>query len=131
MKDEIKYRLKAGKSCYYSVQSLLSSRPLCKNLKIIIIKICTAKSRVSIPRHQRCLSSYMFLFLIKSAPWFFHYCCGIPLLLLPCDVHWPMFFGQGLSYILRKCLQIKKNRELFKKVFIFRKMKEQKENERK
>ena len=31
-------RLKAGNSCYYSVQTLLSSRLLSKNLKIIIYK---------------------------------------------------------------------------------------------
>ena len=32
--EEIKCRLKAGNSCYYSVQTLLSSRFLSKNLKI-------------------------------------------------------------------------------------------------
>ena len=36
--DEIKCRLKAGNSCYYSVQTLLSSRLLSKNLKIKIYK---------------------------------------------------------------------------------------------
>ena len=36
--EEIKYRLKAGSSCYYSVQTLLSSRLLSKNLKIKIYK---------------------------------------------------------------------------------------------
>ena len=30
--DEIKFRLKAGNSCYYSVQTRLSSRFLSKNL---------------------------------------------------------------------------------------------------
>ena len=35
---EIKCRLKAGNSCYYSVQTLLSSRLLSKNLKIKIYK---------------------------------------------------------------------------------------------
>ena len=34
--EEIKCRLKAGNSCYYSVQTLLSSRLLSKNLKIKI-----------------------------------------------------------------------------------------------
>ena len=34
-----KYRLGAGNSCYYSVQTLLSSRLLSKNLKIKIYKI--------------------------------------------------------------------------------------------
>ena len=33
--EEIKCRLTAGNSCYYSVQTLLSSRLLSKNLKII------------------------------------------------------------------------------------------------
>ena len=36
--DEIKCRLKAGNSCYYSVQTLSSSRLLSKNLKIKIYK---------------------------------------------------------------------------------------------
>ena len=36
--DEIKRRLKAKNSCYYSVQTLLSSRLLLKNLKIKIYK---------------------------------------------------------------------------------------------
>ena len=36
--DEIKCRLKAGNSCYYSVQILLSPRFLSKNLKIKIYK---------------------------------------------------------------------------------------------
>ena len=35
---EIKCRLKAGNSCYYSVQTLLSSRLLSKNFKIKIYK---------------------------------------------------------------------------------------------
>ena len=39
IQEEIKFRLKAGNSCYYSVQTLLSSRLLCKNLKIKIYKI--------------------------------------------------------------------------------------------
>ena len=34
IQEEIKGRLKAGNSCYYSVQTLLSSRLLSKNLKI-------------------------------------------------------------------------------------------------
>ena len=38
IQEEIKCRLKAGNSCYYSVQTLLSSRPLSKNLKIKIYK---------------------------------------------------------------------------------------------
>ena len=36
--EEIKSRLKAGNSCYYSVQTLLSSTFLSKNLKIKIYK---------------------------------------------------------------------------------------------
>ena len=36
--EEIKCRLKARNSCYYSVQTLLSSRLLSKNLKIKFIK---------------------------------------------------------------------------------------------
>ena len=36
--EEIKCRLKAANSCYYSVQTLLSSRILSKNLKIKIYK---------------------------------------------------------------------------------------------
>ena len=36
--EEIKCRLKAGNSCYYSAQTLLSSRLLSKNLKIKIYK---------------------------------------------------------------------------------------------
>jgi hypothetical protein len=38
IQEEIKCRLKAGKSCYYSVQTLLSSKLLCKNLKMKICK---------------------------------------------------------------------------------------------
>ena len=38
IQEEIKCRLKAGNSCYYSVQTLLSSRLLSENLKIIIYK---------------------------------------------------------------------------------------------
>jgi UDP-galactopyranose mutase len=36
IQEEIKSRLKLGNACYYSVQSLLSSRLLSKNLKIKI-----------------------------------------------------------------------------------------------
>ena len=36
IQDEIKSRLKLGNACYYSVQNLLSSRLLSKNLKIKI-----------------------------------------------------------------------------------------------
>ena len=36
IQEEIKCRLNAGNSCYYSVQTLLSSRLLSKNLKIKI-----------------------------------------------------------------------------------------------
>ena len=36
--EEIKCRLKAGNSCYYSVQTLLSSRLLSNNLKLKYIK---------------------------------------------------------------------------------------------
>ena len=38
IQEEIKCRLKAGNLCYYSVQTLLSSRLLSKNLKIKIYK---------------------------------------------------------------------------------------------
>ena len=38
IQEEIKCRLKARNSCYYSVQTLLSSRLLSKNLKIKIYK---------------------------------------------------------------------------------------------
>ena len=36
--EKIKYRIKAGNSCYYSVQTHLSSQLLSKNLKIKIYK---------------------------------------------------------------------------------------------
>ena len=36
IQEEIKCKLKVGNSCYYSVQTLLSSRLLSKNLKIKI-----------------------------------------------------------------------------------------------
>jgi hypothetical protein len=36
--DEIKSRLNSGNTCYYSVQNLLSSRLISKNLKIKIYK---------------------------------------------------------------------------------------------
>ena len=38
IQEKIKCRLKAGNSCYYSVQTLFSSRLLSKNLKIKIYK---------------------------------------------------------------------------------------------
>ena len=38
IQEEIKCRLKAGNSCYNSVQTLLSCRPLSKNFKIKICK---------------------------------------------------------------------------------------------
>ena len=38
IQKEIKCRLKAGNSCYYSVQTLLSSRLLSKNMEIKIYK---------------------------------------------------------------------------------------------
>ena len=38
IQEEVKCRSKAGNSCYYSVQTLLSSRLLSKNLKIKIYK---------------------------------------------------------------------------------------------
>ena len=38
IQEEIKCRLKVGNTCYYSVQTLLSSRLLSKNLKIKIYK---------------------------------------------------------------------------------------------
>ena len=36
--EEIKSRLRSGNACYYSVQNLLSSRLLCKDLKIMIYR---------------------------------------------------------------------------------------------
>ena len=36
--EEIKSRLRLGNACYHSVQNLLSSRLLCKNLKIKIYR---------------------------------------------------------------------------------------------
>ena len=36
IRDEIKSRLRSGNACYHSVQNILSSRLLCKNLKIKI-----------------------------------------------------------------------------------------------
>ena len=41
IQKEIKCRLKAGNSCYYSVQTLLSSRLLSENLIIKIYKTIT------------------------------------------------------------------------------------------
>jgi hypothetical protein len=38
IQEEIKRRLNSGNACYHSVQNLLSSRLLTKNLKIIIYK---------------------------------------------------------------------------------------------
>ena len=38
IQEEIKCRLELGNACYYSVQNLLSSRLLSKNLKIKIYK---------------------------------------------------------------------------------------------
>ena len=38
IQDEIKSRLKSGSACYYSVQSLLSSSLLSKNIKIKIYR---------------------------------------------------------------------------------------------
>jgi len=38
IQEEIKSRLKSGNACYYSVQNLLSSRLMSKNLKIKIYR---------------------------------------------------------------------------------------------
>jgi hypothetical protein len=38
VQEEIKRRLNSGNACYHSVQNLLSSRPLSKNIKIRIYK---------------------------------------------------------------------------------------------
>jgi hypothetical protein len=38
IRDEVKSRLNSGNACYYSVQNLLSSRLISKNLKIKIYK---------------------------------------------------------------------------------------------
>ena len=37
--EEIKSRLNSGNACYYSIQNILSSRPISKNLKIKRYKI--------------------------------------------------------------------------------------------
>ena len=51
-----------------------------------IFRIYSAKNSQCIPKCQRCLSSditsSIFLVLTKSVIWFFHDCCGLPLLLL-------------------------------------------------
>ena len=39
IQEEIKSRLKSGNACYYSVQTLLSSSLLSKNLKIEIYEL--------------------------------------------------------------------------------------------
>ena len=44
IQEEIKCRLKAGNSCYYSVQTLLSSRPDSRNLKISINMVDSTNS---------------------------------------------------------------------------------------
>jgi UDP-galactopyranose mutase len=36
IQEDVKSRLKSGNACYYSVQNLLSSRLLSKNLKVIM-----------------------------------------------------------------------------------------------
>jgi hypothetical protein len=41
IQEEIKRRLNSGNACYYSVQNLLSSRLLSKNLKLRIYKTTT------------------------------------------------------------------------------------------
>ena len=69
-------------------------------MELVIIRIYTAKSRLSIPK---AISSCMFLILMKSVTWFSHDCCGLPLLLLSCGVSWYVFPGQRLSSILRRC----------------------------
>ena len=51
IQEEIKCRLKAGNSCYYSVQTLLSSRLLSKNLKIKVNKTIMIE-RINIGRPQ-------------------------------------------------------------------------------
>ena len=66
------------------------------------IRIYTGKRPQWITKRQKCLSSSMFLLLMKAVTWFFNYCCDIPLLLLPFGVHWQNI-GQRLSSILRKC----------------------------
>ena len=38
IQEEIKSNLELGKACYYSVQNLLSSRLLSKNIKIMIYR---------------------------------------------------------------------------------------------
>ena len=61
-------------------------------LIIYVNRIYTAKSRPSTPKRQilykSVISSSMFLPFTKSVTWFLHDCCGLPLLLLLCGVHW-------------------------------------------
>jgi hypothetical protein len=45
--DEMKSRLNSGNACYYSVQNLLSSRLIQKNLKIKIYKTVILRNLVS------------------------------------------------------------------------------------
>ena len=66
-----------------------------------IIKIYTAKSRPSTPI---VLYSFRFLLLMKSVTWFFHDCCGLPLLVLQCGIHWYILFDQRLPCILKRYL---------------------------
>jgi len=40
IQEEIKSRMKLGNACYYSVQNLLSSRLLSKNVKIKELSFC-------------------------------------------------------------------------------------------
>ena len=51
IQEEIKCRLKAGNSCYYSVQTLLSSRLLSKNLKIKIYKTIIVSGCYMVVKH--------------------------------------------------------------------------------
>ena len=50
--------------------------------------IYTAKSRSETPVMFNFFPSSMFVFVINSVTWFFHYYFGIPPLFLPCGVRW-------------------------------------------
>jgi hypothetical protein len=48
IRNEIKSRLNSGNACYYSVQNLLSSRLISKNLKIKICWLCCTGAKLGL-----------------------------------------------------------------------------------
>jgi hypothetical protein len=52
IQEEIKSRLKSGNACYHSVQNLLSSSLLSKNLKIKIYKVRPKSFKTSVIKHR-------------------------------------------------------------------------------